>query len=167
MGPSPISIGILGLGFMGRTHLQALQSLPHVEVTAVMSRNPERLAGNLADVAGNLGTSGAVFDLSKCRKYTSPQELVSDPDLHAIDICLPTHLHASLAIDALARGLHVLVEKPMALDYAQAMRMCDAAEKHGRTLMVAHVLRFLDAYEKLTGIVREGRLGKIRSASFP
>ncbi|HET8547611.1 MAG TPA: Gfo/Idh/MocA family oxidoreductase [Bryobacteraceae bacterium] len=166
MANTPIRIGILGLGFMGRTHLQALQALPRVEVAAVMSRNPKRLAGDLADVAGNLGTSGEVFDLSKCRKYTSPEELVADANLDAIDICLPTHLHASLAIDALARGKHVLVEKPMALDYTQSLRMCEAAEKHGRTLMVAHVLRFLGAYEELTRIVRAGRLGMVRSASF-
>jgi predicted dehydrogenase len=166
MEPPPIRIGVLGLGFMGRTHLQALQALPDVEVAAVMSRDPKRLAGDLADVAGNLGTSGEIFDLSKCRRYTSAEELVADPDLDAIDICLPTHLHASLAVDALARGRHVLVEKPMALDHSQSMRMCEAAEKYGRTLMVAHVLRFLGAYETLIDIAREGRLGRIRSASF-
>jgi predicted dehydrogenase len=166
MASLPIRIGVLGLGFMGRTHLQALQALPDVEVAAVMSRDPKRLAGDLADVAGNLGTSGEIFDLSKCRKYTSPEELVADPDLDAIDICLPTHLHASLAIDALKRGRHVLVEKPMALDYSQSTRMCEAAEKYGRTLMVAHVLRFLGAYETLIDIVRDDRLGQIRSAAF-
>jgi predicted dehydrogenase len=166
MATTPIRIGVLGLGFMGRTHLQALQALPGVEVAAVMSRNPKRLAGDLADVAGNLGTEGATFDLSKCRKYTTPEELVADAGIDAIDICLPTHLHAPLAIDALARGKHVLVEKPMALDYSQSMKMCDAAEKHGRILMVAHVLRFLGAYEELTRIARDGRLGQIRYASF-
>ena len=166
MANTPIRIGILGLGFMGRTHLQALQAIPGVEVAAVMSRNPKRLAGDLADVAGNLGTSGETFDLSKCRKYTTPEALVADAALDAVDSCLPTHLHAPLAIDALARGKHVLVEKPMALDYSQSMKMAEAAEKHGRTLLVAHVLRFLGAYETLTNIVGEGRLGAIRSASF-
>jgi predicted dehydrogenase len=162
----PVKIGVLGLGFMGRTHLQALRSLPGVEVAAVMSRNPKRLSGDLADVEGNLGTTGAAFDFSMCRKYTDPRELIADPELDAVDICLPTHLHEPLAVEALARGKHVLVEKPMALHYAAAMRMCDAAAKHGRILMAAHVLRFMGAYEALAAIAREARLGPIRSASF-
>ena len=69
-----------------------------------------------------------------------------DPEIDAVDLCLPTDLHASVAIEALRAGKHVLVEKPMALDAASCHRIIAEAAKCDRILMVAHVLRFSPAY---------------------
>jgi predicted dehydrogenase len=83
-----------------------------------------------------------------------------------VDICLPTHLHERVAVMALAAGKHVLVEKPMALDGAGADRMIDAAERHGRVLMTAQVVRFIPPYRAAADILRSGRLGPVRAAIF-
>jgi predicted dehydrogenase len=100
------------------------------------------------------------------RKYSTPQELLRDGELETVDICLPTNLHAPLAVAALGAGKHVLVEKPMALDGAEADRMVEAAEQSGCVLMTAHVLRFHPAYQALFKLLDSGTLGPIRYAVF-
>jgi predicted dehydrogenase len=83
-----------------------------------------------------------------------------------VDICLPTHMHAGVTIDALRAGKHVLVEKPMALDAASARAMASEAERQGRILMTAHVLRFWPAYVALAEAVRGNQFGRVRHARF-
>src|ERR1039458_7240661 len=115
---------------------------------------------------GNLGGRGAKLDFSAVAKYASAEEAVLDPAVEAVDICLPTHLHERIAVLALAAGKHVLVEKPMALDGAAADRMIAAAERHGRVLMAAQVVRFIPPYRAAADILRSGRLGAVRAAIF-
>ena len=79
---------------------------------------------------GNLGGPGEKLDFSAVAKYTRAEEAVRDPDVEAVDICLPTHLHERIAVLAMRCGKHVLVEKPMALDGAAADRMIAEAERH-------------------------------------
>lgn len=159
-------IAVLGLGFMGSTHLKALRGIPGVEVVAVASEDARQLSGDLSGVQGNLGGSGERMDFSGLRTYRAWQDAILDPGADAVDICLPTSLHAPAAIAALRAGRHVLVEKPMALDGAAADAMLKAAEASGCTLMVAQVLRFWPAYCALADTVRSGRLGTVRAATF-
>jgi predicted dehydrogenase len=159
-------VGLLGLGFMGSTHLQAMEGIPDAELGAVMDANEVRLTGDLSDIQGNLGIPGKRMDLAGAKRYRTVDEILADPDVEAVDVCLPTFLHASIAMQALAAGKHVLVEKPMALDGATADQMTEAAVRHGKILMTAHVLRFFPAYQVLAELVRSGRLGGIRSALF-
>jgi predicted dehydrogenase len=86
-----------------------------------------------------------------------------DPEIDAVDLCIPTDLHASVAIDALRAGKHVLVEKPMALDAASCDRMIAEAARHNRVLMVAHVLRFMPPYAALRPFLRDE---PVRTALF-
>src|SRR5438445_10404562 len=109
-------IGVLGLGFMGSTHLKALRGIPGVEVAAVCSSDEARLSGDLSGIQGNIGGPGEKLDFSAVKKFREIGPLLADPDIDAVDICLPTHLHSEVAIKALRSGKHVLVEKPMALD---------------------------------------------------
>lgn len=151
---------------MGRTHLQALRNIPQAEVVAVASDDPVALSGDLTGAAGNLGTSGEKFDFSGMRRYSDWSEAVRDPEVEAVDLCLPTHLHAPAALAALQAGKHVLVEKPMALDGEQAEQMLQAARQAGRVLMTAHVLRFFPPYLPLADLARSGRLGGLRMGLF-
>ncbi len=151
---------------MGATHLRALRNIPDVIVAAVMDQDEQRLSGDLSAVMGNIGGPGERFDFSDVRKYRSPEEIVADPDLDAVDICLPTHLHAPAALAALRHGKHVLVEKPMALDGAACEEMIAEARRCGRVLMVAQVVRFIPAYRSLADLLRSGKLGPVRSAIF-
>jgi predicted dehydrogenase len=151
---------------MGSVHLKALRSIPGAELTAVCSRDGRKLSGDLSGIQGNLGSTGESFDFSNIAKYTEIDALLCDPRVDAIDICLPTSLHAAVAIAALRKGKHVLVEKPMALDVASCEGMLAAARSADRVLMVAQVLRFFPMYTVLYESVRSGGLGEPRFAVF-
>lgn len=166
MDRKPVRVGVAGLGFMGCAHLQALMRIPGAEVVAVMDSDEERLSGDLSRSGGNLGIPGLRMDFSQMRRYRNFAELVADDGIDALDLCVPTHLHADWTIEALRRGRHVMVEKPMALRFEDAARMCEEAALAGTVLMVAHVLRFMPAYTELSALVRSGRLGRVRSALF-
>ena len=130
-------IAVLGLGFMGSTHLQALQNIPDAELVAVVSDDPVKLGGDLSAVQGNLDRPGQKIDFSRARKYSNIDDAIRDRDIEAVDLCLPTYLHAPAAIAALEAGKHVLVEKPMALDGQECDRMIYTAREAGKVLMVA------------------------------
>jgi len=159
-------IAVLGLGFMGGTHVKAWRQIPGAELAAVASPDERRLSGDLTGVAGNLGGTGEKLDFSTVTKYRRAEDAVRDSGVDAVDICLPTDLHERIAVSALRSGKHVLVEKPMALDGAAAGRMIDEAARHGRILMAAQVVRFIPAYRAAADILRSGRLGAVRSAIF-
>ncbi len=151
---------------MGSTHLKALQQVPGVELAAVCSNDERALSGDLSGIQGNLGGPGEKMDFSGIARYREVEALLDDPSVDAVDLCLPTNLHADVAIEAMRRGKHVLVEKPMALDGYAADRMIEEAGKHGVVLMTAQVLRFFPAYRALREAMAEGRLGLVRSAVF-
>lgn len=96
--------------------------------------------------------------------YTDVNKMCEKETLDMVDICLPTPLHAPMAIDMLGRGYHVLSEKPMARSYKDCLAMLDAAEKSGKQLMIGQCLRFYPQYLKDT--VESGRYGKVLSAFF-
>jgi predicted dehydrogenase len=153
-------IGLLGLGFMGRVHAAAIRSVPGASLAAVFTREPSRIGSG---VAGNLGDAPAPLDLGDAKICPRAEDILDDPDIDAVDICLPTYLHAEIAILAFQRGKHVLVEKPMSIDPLSAAEIIDAATGADRVLMVAHVLRFAPAYQALRERVRNGSLGPLRS----
>src|SRR5215813_9855257 len=133
---------VLGLGFMGSMHVRALAAVPDAELAAVYSADPKKLSGDLTDIQGNLGGPGQKFDFSRLKPYRNISDLLSDPEIEAVDLCLPTYLHEDVAVAALRAGKHVLLEKPMALDGAASRRIIAAAESANRIVMCAQVLRF-------------------------
>jgi predicted dehydrogenase len=165
-----VKIGIAGLGFMGMTHLNAYFDLPregqNVELAAISSHNSRALSGDFSQIGGNLDRPKIQHDLSNLKKYPRIADLIADPELDAIDICLPTSLHPDVAIAALKAGKHVLCEKPMALSVADCRRMVEAAEANNRVLMIAQVLRFWPEYLYLQNFARSGEYGRARSATF-
>ncbi len=161
-----MKLAVLGLGFMGSTHLKALRAVSGVELAAVCSNDPIALSGDLRSIQGNIGGPGELLDFSGIRTSAEVEPVLADPAVDAVDICLPTNMHAAVAIEALRAGKHVLVEKPMALDGAAADRMVAEAEKNGRVLMTAQVLRFFPAYVALREAMKEGHLGLVRTAVF-
>src|SRR5437899_1755376 len=163
---SLMRIAVLGLGFMGSTHLKALRNVPGATLAAVVSSDDAKLAGDLSGIQGNLGGPGEKMDFSGVARYHTVQEALGDPNVDAVDICLPTDRHAPTAIDALRAGKHVLVEKPMALDGETADRLIAEAARNNRILMTAQVLRFLPPYQKSAELVKSAQLGAVRSAVF-
>ncbi len=161
-----MKVAVLGLGFMGSTHVKALHALPDVTIAAVCSADETRLTGDLTSVQGNIGGPGERFDFSNVKTYRDVEPVLADPEIEAVDICLPTHMHAAVAIEALRVGKHVLVEKPMALDGPAADRMLEEADRAGKVLMAAQVLRFMPPYAGLRGAMAGGALGLVRSGVF-
>ncbi|HEX4614137.1 MAG TPA: Gfo/Idh/MocA family oxidoreductase [Urbifossiella sp.] len=161
-----VRIGIVGLGFMGRIHYLAAQRLSGARVTAVCSRDPAKLAGDWTNTRGNFGPEPGRVDLGGVKKYAAFADMLADPDVDLIDICTVTDQHTPLALQALAAGKHVLVEKAIALSPADADAMVAAAKKAGKLLMVAHVLPFFPEFKFAADAVRGGQYGKLVAAHF-
>lgn len=166
-----VGVGIIGLGFMGATHFRAFQSAHaagfQCRLIAVCDRSPERLTGRV-DVMGNIDTghSERLFDPTRLRACREPLELINDPRVHLVSICTHTDTHADLAIAALAAGKHVLVEKPVSIRSEDARRVAAAAKQSGRLCMPAMCMRFWPGWTWLRDRVRDGRFGRVLSASF-
>jgi predicted dehydrogenase len=159
-------IAVLGLGFMGSTHLKAWKNIPSATLVAVADGDEQRLTGDFSQIQGNIGGPGERMDFSRVRKYRTVDEAVADPDIDAVDICLPTDQHVSAALAALRAGKHVLVEKPLALDGESADQVLREAAKSGRILMTGQVLRFIPSYRVSADMLKSGSLGQVRSALF-
>lgn len=157
-----VKVGLIGLGFMGRMHLENYRKQAQAKIVAVSDTIPERLKGDLSG-GGNIPTGEDIFDFSGMRTYEKAEELIADKEVDLVDICLPTHLHAEFTIKALKEGKHVLCEKPMAGSLEECDSMIEVAERAGRKLMIGQCLRFWPEYEVLKDYTENGKLGKLVS----
>lgn len=163
-----LRVGVIGLGFMGRTHLRAWRAQGEgVHLVAVADGREEARQGRPGS-GGNLGPEdGApLFDPDEVKGYREATELLEDPEVDAVSLCTPTDTHVDLARRALESGKHVLVEKPVALSSEAIEGLAAAAERAGRVAMPALCIRFWPAYTWLLETIRGGRLGAVRSARF-
>jgi predicted dehydrogenase len=170
-----IRIGIVGIGFMGWTHFAAAckinaagkpsgSKLKGAAVTAICTRSPAKLAGDWTSIQGNFGPRGPQLDLSRLSAYDQVSELLADPEIDLIDVCLPNDQHEAVVLQALQAGKHVLVEKPIAVDPKAADRMVSAAAKANRMLQVAHVLPFFPEFQFVRELVSSQKYGKLQAA---
>jgi len=143
-------IGILGAGFMGSTHGRAYLNLPEVEIAGIYGYSELRAQ----PLAEELRTSWT----------TDLMHLIEDPQVDAIDICLPGPQHREVVEAAVAAGKHVLVEKPITLTIEDADALVNLAATTDRMVMVAHVLRFWPEYMEIAQQVQSGDYGKVISA---
>ena len=145
-----LKIGVIGCGSIARRrHLLEYEANSKVEIIAVCDIVSER-----ADEMATKYNAKAFVDYKK---------LLAIEDLDAISVCLPNYLHATVSIDALNAGCHVLCEKPMAISKEEAESMIKAAEKNDRKLMIAHNQRFVSSHQKAKQLIDNGELGKVYS----
>jgi predicted dehydrogenase len=143
-----IKLAITGAGYISNIHAVAIKSIPDVELSALVERFPEKaLPFTKKYEVGNW--------------YKSINSLLTKDHVDALVIGTPNFLHAPQAIAALQAGIHVLAEKPMAMNASQAYKMLEASQKSGALLMVAHCWRFDPEVLWLRKQVATGRLGKI------
>ncbi len=167
----PIGVGVVGLGFMGRTHLKAYNSAADAglpcRVAAVCSSDPAQLDPSAAS-GGNIdsGAEGPLFDPETVACYTDFDALLADDRVGLVSICTPTPTHVDLAIRALGAGKHVLVEKPAAVSLAEVERLARAAEASGVLCVPAMCVRAWPAWAWLKQRVADGSLGALRSLSI-
>lgn len=160
-----IRVGIVGFGFMGRTHYKCWKSLDGVEVAAVCDVNPN-IEEDTKKTVGNIGDTSDAVDFSSLKLYADLDQMLADANLDAVSITLPTYLHADCSIKALSTGVNVLCEKPMALKARDCQRMIDAADRSGKVLQIGHCVRFWPEYAKAKEIVASRKYGRVVAAMF-
>lgn len=161
-----VHVGIVGIGFMGMMHYLGYKGVAGAKVTAICTRDKKKLAGDWRGIQGNFGPPGQMMDLGPVTRYENWQEVMADPKIDLVDICLPPKMHAEVTIAALRAGKHVLCEKPIALDVADASRMVKAAQKSQRLLMIAHVLPFMPEFAFVRQAAVSGKYGKLLGGHF-
>lgn len=144
----PLRVAIAGTGFIGRVHARSAR-LAGARIVAVAASTPER-----SDVAA--------LELGADRAAASAEELATADDVDVLHICTPNHLHAPLALAALAEGKDVVCEKPLAVSAEQAAEVVAAAAAAGRGVAVPFVYRYHPLVRHARALAAAGELGDIR-----
>lgn len=143
-----VKIGIIGAGNIASVHMEAYRKNPEAKIEAICDINPDRLQ----DFGDKYGIE---------KRYHSVEEMLSDCELDAADVCVWNCNHAKCAIAALNAGLDVLCEKPMAFNAQEAEEMAAAAKKNNRLLMIGFVMRFSDESRVAKDFIEKGYFGDI------
>src|SRR5437660_3420568 len=142
-----LRFGVIGWGYWGPKIARNLDSLPHSMVTMVADMDARRLATSAEN-------------LSSVRLTTQAQDVFRS-DVDGVVIATPVQTHYRLAKETLLHGKHVLVEKPLTTDVAEAEDLVALAKELGLTLMVGHTFEYSPAVNELRKFVQNGDLGKI------
>jgi predicted dehydrogenase len=143
-----IKTAIIGTGFMGRVHLEAVRRLEFVEAVAIVGRN--------IDAARRLGSGFSIA------KFTADyREILRDPAIDAVHICTPNAQHFPVAKAALLAGKHVLCEKPLATSVEEGKELVALAAQQGLRNCVCHNLRYYPMVQQMRRMCRDGDLGEI------
>ncbi|MCC7346324.1 MAG: Gfo/Idh/MocA family oxidoreductase [Variibacter sp.] len=154
-GSKPLRIGVVGVGVMGSNHARVLMDLAGVQLVGIA--DPDREQGE------------RIAQAVRCPCFDDAEALV-DLGLDAVTIAAPTHLHHDLALAAIQRGLHVLVEKPIASSVEEGRAIVAAAAAKGVMLMVGHVERFNPAVKSVKEAIQNEEIlsiGITRVGPFP
>ena len=147
--------GVIGAGSVAqRRAMPAINKATKTELHALMSRDKDR-AKQLSE------THGA------SKYYTSISDLISDTELDAVYISTPVYMHCEPTIEAAENGLHVMCDKPMAMDVNECQRMIDACTSNGVQLQICFLFRFHSAFQQIKKWIAEGHLGHIVQARMP
>jgi len=145
-----VKYAVLGLGWFGEKHCEALAAIPNVELHAVCTRNPERLR----DIQKKFGVS---------KVFTDYHAMLADPEVEAVSITTMWDQHAAPAIAALQAGKHVFLEKPMASTLADCDAIVNASKAAKGFFMVGHICRFNPRYAAAKQEIDAGKIGTIIS----
>jgi predicted dehydrogenase len=143
-----IKVGMLGTGFMGKVHTEALRRLGNVEVAVV--------AGSSRAAAESFAASA--FIPKAANDWT---EVIRDPSIDAVHVCTPNVLHHAMAKAAIMAGKAVVCEKPLTMTAAEARDLAILAEKSGVANCVNHNLRFYPMVQQVRAMIAAGELGDI------
>jgi len=145
-----IRVGVIGTGAMGQNHVRIYSEMEGVELAGISDVDQKRVEAMAAQF--------------RTKPFTDYKKMLAE-GLDAVSVVVPTKMHTQVVLDALEKGAHILVEKPIADTAENAELMIGAAKKAGKILMVGHIERFNPAVIKLKEIIDSGTLGKIVSIS--
>ena len=155
MAKKQLNVGLIGYGFMGRTHSNAYRNVNAFfdpEYQPVLKTVCGLVEGEAKAFADNWGYE------SHCTDW---RQVIDDKNIDMVDICVPNNVHSEIALAAAAAGKAILCEKPLALNVAQAEEMAKAVEDAGVANMVSFNYRRVPAVTLAKRLIEEGRLGKI------
>ncbi|KZZ85021.1 Gfo/Idh/MocA family protein [Bacillus sp. SJS] len=145
-----VNFAVVGMGFIAKKHIQAIEDAAGANLIAVCDTNPDRLA----EYEGKVNT------------YTDLEQMLKEQEgLDVVNICTPSGLHEPLASLVASYGKHIVVEKPMALKDDDSEKIMEAAAKNGVKLSVVHPNRFRPAIRKLREQMDAGKFGKFSHAN--
>lgn len=144
-----LKVGVVGLGWVAGAHIETLKHINGVEVTAVCSRRPLQ--------ESELETQYGI----PLKLYHDYEQMLRDPDLDIIDICTPHPFHAAQAIAAARAGKHMIIEKPIALSYADACKIKAAVKEAGVQVCVGLELRFSGQAMAIKSMIDQHLLGDV------
>jgi UDP-N-acetylglucosamine 3-dehydrogenase len=147
-----LRIGVIGLGWFGEIHCEAIVGIPTLELAALCTRTPDRLTA----LAGKFGVR---------KTYRDYRELLADPNIDAVSIVTMWDQHTEPTIAALEAGKHVFLEKPMASTIADCQKIMGAAKRSKGILQVGHICRFNPRYRMAKQAIEAGKIGKIVAMS--
>jgi UDP-N-acetylglucosamine 3-dehydrogenase len=143
-----LRIGVIGLGWFGEIHCETIAGVPNLELAALCTRRPDRLA----EQANKFGVK---------KTYTDYRAMLADKEIDAVSIVTMWDQHTDPAVAALEAGKHVFLEKPMASTVADCNKIIAAAKKAEGILQIGHICRFNPRYRMAKQAIDEGRIGKI------
>lgn len=143
-----LNAAIVGLGFVGRAHLDALRRLG-IPVKGILGSTPERTK----DAAATLGLPQA---------YASLEELAGDTSVQVVHLCTPNHLHFQEASQLLRAGKHVLCEKPLTLDSRESAALVSLTKELNKVGGVAYNLRYYPLSQEARALIKRGAIGQVR-----
>lgn len=143
-----VRVGVIGSGFIGNIHVDALKRVPDAEIVAVASKTP----GKAAAFAAERGIPNA---------YEDYRELLARDDIDAVTVGVPNYLHEEVVCAAAEAGKHIMCEKPFARTIQEAERMLAAVREAGVKLVYGEMLCFAPKYVRAKRLVEEGALGEV------
>ncbi len=147
-----LRIGVIGLGWFGEIHCETIVGIPNMELSALCTRRPDRLA-----------EQAAKFGVKKT--YRDYRDMLADKDIDAVSIVTMWDQHTEPTIAALEAGKHVFLEKPMASTVEDCRRIIEAAKRSKGILQIGHIVRFNPRYRMAKQAIDAGRIGKIVALS--
>jgi predicted dehydrogenase len=145
-----VKLGIIGLGYIGKIHLRHCLKIGNIDLMAVSDLSKKALKD--AKVAGVKKT------------FTNYEQLLKEPDIEAVIVALPTHLHLQCAKQVAEAHKHIFMEKPIAIDLKEAKEIVATAQKNSVKLMVGYPLRFNAKFRELKAKMENGVLGDVEVA---
>jgi predicted dehydrogenase len=163
-----IGVAIIGMGFMGRTHLAAYHAAQangyDCRVRTLCDQRPEMLDADSS--GGNFDTGAGTVKSGKIVRTRDVAEVFGDDSIQLVSICTPTDTHVDLAVRALRAGKHVLVEKPVALRFTDIAPLQEAAAQADAICMPAMCMRFWPGWAWLKRSIDQETYGPVRAATF-
>ena len=143
-----VGVAVLGAGAVAqRRHLPEYAENRNAVIKGIFDLNPDRAA--------------EIAEMYNCKVYASLDEVLADPEVEAVSVCVPNKFHAPYAIAALKAGKHVLVEKPMAISLDESRAMLEAQKESGKVLMPDHNQRLVRSFRKAHELLSQGIIGDL------